>query len=1177
MKKKIIFLFALALLCMASCTGTSENEKTISFDELRSKIAGAWLGQMVGNIYGLEYENKFVEQPGEGPFVWNKAMRKMTAVDGAFSDDDTDVEYMYLLMMEKYGVHPTYEQMREGWMYHIRDRVWLANRAALGAMHYGLTPPFTGTKANNPHWFQIDPQLINEIWSYTAPGMVSYAAGISDWAARITSDSWATSPTVVYGAMYSAAFFESDIRKLMEGALEYLPADDKFAKTVRECMRLYDENPEDWHDARAFIKEKYYDEEPSFTKTIWNANLNGAMGMLALLYGNGDIEKTLNIGCALGFDADNQTATTCGILGVINGGKSVPKEWSMPFEHWSKPFNDRYINVTRYDLPDASIDDMIDRTVEIAAKVAVANGGRVEMRDGVKYLVVNTAAKFKAPLEFCVGPQPRIVCGEPVDYDFSCVSNRQYKWKLVEGSLPEGLKFNDGRLSGTTSKKGDWKIKLSLSDGKEKITKDFVITVRGRNIAPEGKVVASVKKTNFEVMDSCWLTNSRAYYADSVNVINDGVLSGAGSVFCSLSSKSNAPRQDWFGYTWDETRTFDKLAFRYGCLEEFGGWYKNMRIEVLDEKGNWIPVTSSVSPALPKSDVVFIQPHNAEFLFSFRPVTSRGVRVIGDDHVEKHWHKYTKDVSAFISVSEIEVYEAAKPEVTGLVTMSKDELRDRIEGGWAGQTIGVVYGAPTEFKHQGTLIPDSQPISWGEGYVKYWWDRKPGLFDDIYNDLTFTEAFEEYGLDCTASELAMKFAYADYHLAHANQAGRYNIRQGVMPPMSGNWMNNPHADDLDFQIESDFIGLMSPGMVNKALDIADKVGHIMNSGDGFYGGAFVAGLYSAAFVLRKPSDILDAALEGIPQESSFWQCVNDVRKLHKIYPNDWKQSWYEILKKWGSDTGCPKGVFLSFDIDAKLNSAYVAMGLLYGDGDFAKSIEIATRCGQDSDCNPSTVGGVLGVMYGKKAIPDFWKLPLEEIWDKDFEGTDVSLAKGSDYSFKHALELISRNGGNVTADAVQIPQSPIEGLVLEQNFTDTYPIFRDQKDAWMEKEYEFDFNGNGFCIWGNLVCLRGISRDYADRVSKKHVGSEVFAMAEQNDDYVAEIEVWIDGKLDQVSILPMRGTSRKLEPAWKYRMDEGHHTVKMIWRNPRPQTYLLRINAIQYYSEHQLTDPYYHN
>ena len=92
MKKNLIYLIAAACLCLSACTSASENEKAISFDELRSKIAGAWLGQMVGNIYGLEYENKFIEQPGEGPFVWNKAMKKMTAVDGAFSDDDTDVE-----------------------------------------------------------------------------------------------------------------------------------------------------------------------------------------------------------------------------------------------------------------------------------------------------------------------------------------------------------------------------------------------------------------------------------------------------------------------------------------------------------------------------------------------------------------------------------------------------------------------------------------------------------------------------------------------------------------------------------------------------------------------------------------------------------------------------------------------------------------------------------------------------------------------------------------------------------------------------------------------------------------------------------------------------------------------------------------------------------------------------
>lgn len=165
--------------------------------------------------------------------------------------------------------------------------------------------------------------------------------------------------------------------------------------------------------------------------------------------------------------------------------------------------------------------------------------------------------------------------------------------------------------------------------------------------------------------------------------------------------------------------------------------------------------------------------------------------------------------------------------------LSDKELLDKIKGGWAGQTIGVVFGAPTEFKFTGTYIQDYQPIPWAEGYVKYWWEKKPGLFDDIYNDCTFVEAFDELGLDCSQEELAKRFAFADYHLAHANQAGRYNIRQGIMPPASGHWLNNPHADDLDFQIEADFIGLMAPAMLPEALDIASRVGHIMNSGDGF--------------------------------------------------------------------------------------------------------------------------------------------------------------------------------------------------------------------------------------------------------------------------------------------------------------------------------------------------------
>lgn len=510
------------------------------------------------------------------------------------------------------------------------------------------------------------------------------------------------------------------------------------------------------------------------------------------------------------------------------------------------------------------------------------------------------------------------------------------------------------------------------------------------------------------------------------------------------------------------------------------------------------------------------------------------------------------------------------------VEMSESQLLDKIKGGWAGQTIGVVYGAPVEFKFTGSYTQSYQPIPWNEHIVKYWWDKKPGLFDDIYNDCTFVETFEKLGLDCTQEELAKHFAYADYHLAHANQAGRYNIRQGIMPPASGNWLNNPHADDLDFQIEADFIGLMAPAMQKEALAIADKVGHIMNSGDGFYGGAFVAGLYSTAFYLDNPRDIILAALAPIPQESTFYRCVSDVVKFHDLHPTDWISCWEYLQRNWNIDVGCPKGVFLSFNIDAKLNSAFVALAMLYGNGDFTETLDIAARCGQDADCNPSTAGGVLGVMLGYDKIPAFWLDPLKEIENLDFDGTDISLNDSYQMSLSQAKQLIAKNGGKVAGGRVEIPVETPAALPLEQNFTNTYPLFRERKDTFFDKEYEFDFTGNGFVIWGNICCLKHINKDYIDRVSNRHIGSEVFGLAEPDDNYVANVEVYIDGKLDCTAKMPMRNTDRRVEPAWKYLLPEGHHTVRLVWTNPN-KNYTIRINDIMYYSEKPNHDRFYSN
>jgi hypothetical protein len=504
----------------------------------------------------------------------------------------------------------------------------------------------------------------------------------------------------------------------------------------------------------------------------------------------------------------------------------------------------------------------------------------------------------------------------------------------------------------------------------------------------------------------------------------------------------------------------------------------------------------------------------------------------------------------------------------GSFSMSKQVLQDKIKGGWAGQTIGVVYGAPVEFKYQGSLIDEYQNIPWREGYVKYWWDKKPGLFDDIYTDLNFVNVFEKYGLDVPSDSIAHSWASAEYHLAHANQASRYNILKGIMPPQSGYWKNNPHADDLDFQIEADFIGLMTPGMINSATEIADRVGHIMNSGDGWYGGVFVSALYSTAFISGDPHYIVEQSLKTIPQGTKFHDCIADVIAWHDQNPNDWKATWFELQKKWNKDIGCPKGFFLSFNIDAKINSAYVAIGLLYGDGDFTKSVDIATRCGQDADCNPATVGGVLGVMSGYSNIPEFWLKPLQEIENLKFEGSPISLSTAYELSQKHAFGMIQRAGGKTEGDSVSIPAKEPLAVAFEQNFEKTFPVSRDKIDLSFTDEYSFDFTGNGYILYGNMVKRSKIDKDYIDRISKR-LGSEVFGLAELTDPYVAQVEVFIDGKSDEIVLLPMKNTSRRLEPSWKYQLPEGKHTVKLKWLNHQEE-YEIRINDLIVYSENQV-------
>jgi len=278
--------------------------------------------------------------------------------------------------------------------------------------------------------------------------------------------------------------------------------------------------------------------------------------------------------------------------------------------------------------------------------------------------------------------------------------------------------------------------------------------------------------------------------------------------------------------------------------------------------------------------------------------------------------------------------------------------------------------------------------------------------DDVYVQLTFMMAMDKYGIDAPAKTFQEMFAKAGYPLWHANVQSRKNYYDSIFAPESGRPENNFHADDIDFQIEADYIGFMSPGMPRTAAKLAEKVGHIMNYGDGVYGGIFIGALYSQAFFRNDIPGIIDYALKSIPSESDYYKIVKDVIKLHQHYQTDWQAAWKELEAKWDNVDICGAGS--SFNIDAKFNGAFVVMGLLYGEGDPLKTMEITTRCGQDSDCNPSNAMAVLGVLNGFKKLPADLTKGVLEYKDSIFINTNYSFTKAIENTYNYAMGLIKK-------------------------------------------------------------------------------------------------------------------------------------------------------------------------
>lgn len=482
-----------------------------------------------------------------------------------------------------------------------------------------------------------------------------------------------------------------------------------------------------------------------------------------------------------------------------------------------------------------------------------------------------------------------------------------------------------------------------------------------------------------------------------------------------------------------------------------------------------------------------------------------------------------------------------------LLALTVDQLRNKIAGGWAGKMIGVIYGEPTE--HKALAETYEADLTWNPEDIE-----RALRQDDIYVQLSFMETMDRYGIDAPVEKFAESLVNAGYQLWHANFQCRKNYLDGLRPPQTGHPEYNIHADDIDFQIDADFIGFISPGMPRTANEIADKIGHILCYGDGVYGGIFVANLYTAAFIHNGIGTIVSMALQSIPPESDYAACVRDVITLHGKYPSNWREAWKELEAKWGDVDIC--GALNPYNIDAKLNGAYIVMGLLYGDGDFEKTMEVSIRCGRDSDCNPSNAAAVIGVLHGYTAIPDKWKRGIPAIADSLISYTGYTFNTAVDNTLRHALSNVRTYGGSVANQRITIPVQEPVAPPLEVSFPHVVPFYT--SSAFDIRQWTF--NGDWHTLYAERTTYPCFPARYADdegaSMTFSFVGTGIALKGAYGQDG-GKADVYVDGALHRViDTYYWWGLEEKNDYVIWHAMNLDHekHTVTLVVRgdsNPK--------------------------
>ncbi|MBQ8374306.1 MAG: ADP-ribosylglycohydrolase family protein [Clostridia bacterium] len=293
--------------------------------------------------------------------------------------------------------------------------------------------------------------------------------------------------------------------------------------------------------------------------------------------------------------------------------------------------------------------------------------------------------------------------------------------------------------------------------------------------------------------------------------------------------------------------------------------------------------------------------------------------------------------------------------------LNHDIYKDKVYACWIGKNIGGTLGGPYEGRREKLDV---------KGFKTKPNDPLPN--DDLDLQLIWLQAIEQEGpRNLTAEKLGeywLSFivaCWSEYGIA------KRNMQIGVIPPLCGDMENNVWKHSNGAWIRTEIWATLAPACPDIAARYAiedAKVDHGM--GEGTYAAMFVAAIESAAFVISDIRKLIEIGLAKIPVDCRM---ARSIRLLLECY-----------------DSGVPameaRDRILAENADisdgwfqAPSNVSYAMLGILYGEGDFKKSMLLAINCGDDTDCTAGTVGSILGIMYGTAGIPTDWR---EYVGDK---------------------------------------------------------------------------------------------------------------------------------------------------------------------------------------------------